>query len=77
MFYIKDANLEDFTISDFYSREDKRYSGKILTSTARQLTVHSFDEMYPNRTLSESMSFNFDFDAGDSPDGSLLVNAIE
>ena len=77
VFYIKDADLKDFTISDFYSREDKRYSGKILTSTARQLTVHSFDEMYPKRTLSESMSFNFDFDAGDSPDGSLLVKAIE
>jgi len=77
VFYIKDADLEDFTISDFYSREDKRYSGKILTSTPRKLTVHSFDEIYPKRTLPKSMSFNFDFDAGDTPDGSLSIKALQ
>ena len=71
--------MATFTIADFYARENKRYSGKILTSPKRQLKqlkFFSFDEIYPTRTLSGT-SFDFDFDAGDTPDGSLSINSSE
>jgi hypothetical protein len=58
-----------------YARKG-RYSGKILASTDRQLKLFSFDEIYPNRTLS-GRSFDFDFDAGDTPDGLLSINASQ
>ena len=75
VFYIKDQDLANFTISDLYARKG-RYSGKILASTDRQLKLFSFDEIYPNRTLS-GRSFDFDFDAGDTPDGLLSINASQ
>jgi hypothetical protein len=75
VFYIKDSGLSNFTISDFYARKN-RYSGKIFTSTNRQITFSSFDEIYPQKTLA-GRSFDFDFDLGDTPDGALSTNAAE
>ena len=75
VFYIKDQDLINFTISDLYARKG-RYSGKILTATDRQLKFFSFDEIYPTTTLS-GRSFDFEFDAGDTPDGSLSINETQ
>lgn len=76
VFYIRDTGLKNLTVSDFYNREGA-YSGKIICSTSRNLQLLSFDENKETPVFDKGDSFNFKFDQGTSPDGSIIFNKID
>ena len=66
-FYIRNANIDTFTIKDFYNRKAK-YKGKIFLPTSDQsLVVQSFDSVDGNNLFRAKERDSIDFDY--SPDG--------
>lgn len=76
VFYIKDTGLKNLTVSDFYNREGS-YNGKIISSTPRNLQLLSFDENKETPVFDKGDSFDFKFDQGTSPDGSIIFNKTD
>jgi hypothetical protein len=75
IFYVKDPDLNSFSIKDYFERT-KSYYGKVLINSDRQFSIYSYDEntSFPSK---EGCSFDFDFDLGDVVDGALTIKKQE
>ena len=60
-FFIKDEDLKSFTVRDFYNRKTL-YSGKVFLPSPREMRINSFDDNHFCRTISDSVSFDYNPD---------------
>lgn len=78
-FYVRNKNIDTFTIKDFYNRKTD-YKGKIFLPTSNQeLTIQSFDSVDNNNSfnIKRSNSVDFDYYPDDYANGRLQVSSSE
>ena len=78
-FYIRNKNIDTFTIKDFYNRKTE-FKGKIFLPTSSQsLVVQSFDSVDGNNLfrIKERDSVDFDYSPDDYVNGRLQVKKTD
>ena len=78
-FYIRNENIDTFTIKDFYNRKTE-FKGKIFLPTSSQsLVVQSFDSVDSNNLfrIRERDSIDFDYSPDDYVNGRLKVEKTD